>query len=103
MPETSKDIKTILTSDAQVDIQNVVNDPKVLKLYGNGFTFGHSLSDATIVIQLGTTPVALLNLSFIALKTLSVSLADLISQIEANLGEPIKDIATLRNNVIKKQ
>ena len=43
-----------------LDIDTVLNNPSVLKLYGNGFTVGHSLSDASVLIQVGKAPIAVL-------------------------------------------
>lgn len=74
------------------DIDAVINNPSVPKLYANGFTFAHSLSDASIVVQLGKNPIAVLNLSFTTLKTLYNSLGELIPNIEKGMGQKFLDM-----------
>lgn len=81
-----------------LDVETILADPKIPKLYGNGFTIGHSMADATIVIQTGKTPIATLSLSFISLKSLYISLGGAIANIERGLGEPIPEIKDLLVN-----
>ena len=97
MESFSKEQLTATT--AVQDINGLVHDPNVVKIYGNGFTFGFSLSDASIVVQMGPVPVAMLSLSLTSLKTLAVALNDTITQIEANIGEPIKSIQEIKQNI----
>lgn len=92
-------VKKLTENVAVSDIQTLIADPKIQKIYGNGFTFGFSLSDASIVIQHGPVPVALLTLSFTSLKTLSIALNEVISQIERDLGEPIKGIQAIKETI----
>lgn len=89
-----------------IDIDSVINNPSVPKLYANGFTFAHSFSDASIVVQLGKNPVAVLNLSFTTLKTLYNSLGELIPAIEKGVGQKfldIKETSIVWQNNIDKQ
>lgn len=97
------EIKEILSRQQKpLDIEELNADRNILKIYGNGFNVGFSLSDATIVIQLGSTPVAILNLSHIALKSLAGNLLQSIEAIEKTIGEPIKSIQDYKSGLIKK-
>jgi hypothetical protein len=79
-----------------IDIESLIADPKILKLYGNSFVIGNSLSDASIVIQQGRTSIAVLTVSLTTLKSLHTALQQAIHTIEKGLGTPLLDAASLR-------
>ncbi|MDD5158177.1 hypothetical protein [Sulfurimonas sp.] len=56
------------------------------EIYFNGFEVGFSNSDASIHLRRNSETVALLNMSFGTLKTLSIFLTDLINDIEDRTG-----------------
>ncbi len=94
------EIKKQLTSPTPVpDLVALISDKNIPKIYGNGFSAGLSLSDATLIIQMGPVPVALLNMSFTTLKTLSITINDLIEQVEQTTGEPLKGIQDIKKNL----
>jgi hypothetical protein len=81
---------SILPSNLSVDA--VIGDPRIPKVYANGFLFGHSLSDASVIFQIGNNPQVVVNMSFTTLKTLSKGLNEIVAQVEKGLGSPIPDI-----------
>lgn len=56
------------------------------EIYFNGFEIGFSNSDASIHLRRNSETVALLNMSFGTMKTLSIFLNDLITDIESRTG-----------------
>ena len=92
MADDKKSIQTIpKLEDQNLDFEFLKVSPHVVKIYANSFAIGYSISDATVVMQNGRTPVAMLNTSFTALKSLSGALIETIALIEKNLGQPILD------------
>lgn len=59
-------------------------------LYANGFVVTGSNSDVMVALELNGTPVATLNLSFTAAKSLVVSLGGQIAQLEEFMGQEIR-------------
>lgn len=60
-----------------------------LSLYVNGLQIGLGTADVTTVLQLNGKSIGVLNMSFTTAKTLSVMLAQAISQLEATTGQEI--------------
>jgi hypothetical protein len=75
-----------------VNMDSVISNPNIPKIYANGFIFGHSFTDVAIIFQQGSTSVASITMAFATLKSLNKSLNDLIAQIEKGVGHPIADI-----------
>ncbi|MBC8180358.1 hypothetical protein H8E88_04460 [candidate division KSB1 bacterium] len=69
--------------------EEAMQDFDVPKIYSNGFISGLSQNDVTILLQLNSKPAAVMNLSYTTAKTLSVTLAKLIKDLEEKTGNII--------------
>ena len=65
-------------------------DPSTARLYANGFTLGLTNADAYIVLQQFGRPIAVVNMSYTLLKTLSEKLQTMVADWEAKTGETLQ-------------
>lgn len=70
-------------SDPHVDRIRRALESDVPKIYFNGFVNGFGTGDVTCVLERNGLPVGILNMSYTVAKTLSTSLAQLISGLES--------------------
>jgi len=93
----NNDINQIgINENVKLDILSIVNDPKVPKFFANGFFVGHSLTEATLITQVGGTPNSVIFMSFASLKALHQTLGGLVKNIEKGLGHEIEDLQELQ-------
>ena len=74
------------------DINEELKNKEIPKIYTNGFTFGHTTTDVTIILQLGQNSVGAVMMDYTTLKTLNKAIENILSQAEIGLGRPIKAI-----------
>ena len=82
----------------KLDFDTVIANERIPKIFANGFLLAHSLTDATIITQIGETPTAAIFMSFPALKNLHKTLSGIITNIEKGLGHEIEDIKTIQDS-----
>lgn len=82
----------------KLDFDTVIANERIPKIFANGFLLAHSLTDATIITQIGATPTAAIFMSFPALKNLHKTLSGIITNIEKGLGHEIEDIKTIQDS-----
>jgi hypothetical protein len=86
MEQPSKEQQAIAT------IQKIVTSPAIPRFYANGFMTAKTATDAFIVAQVNGAALFIMNVSFMSLKNLHVSLGKMIEEVEKETGEikPLK-------------
>jgi hypothetical protein len=79
-------------ANTPINVDEIVSNSNVPKIYSNSFAFGNTLTDVTAVFHLNKSPVAVIIMDFTAVKTLYKSLGLVIGNIEKGLGHEIKDM-----------
>lgn len=98
MAENQHDMSTVpQLGTEKLDFNAIIANENLPKYFANGFSVAHSLTDATIISQIGVTPTALIFMSFPALKDLHKSLGGIIANIEKGLGQEINDTKTIQD------
>src|SRR5688500_14554550 len=73
--------------EARACLERALSGPSVPKLYANGFSLGLGNADTWILFGRTGQPVALMNLSYTAAKTLHQKLGRLVAEFEARAGQ----------------
>ena len=92
MAEQEKNVSSI--GLMKIDFNAVVENERIPKYYGNSFSMGNSLTEATMIVQVGATPVAVVFMSFASLKTLHGVMGSVIANVEKGMGIQIEDVPT---------
>jgi hypothetical protein len=74
--------QALIKIDATADINAVLANPTVPKIYANTFTCSHSFTDITVVLQQIALPVGALLMSFNSAKSLLAQLQAVIDNVE---------------------
>lgn len=80
------------SDDVKVLIEGALDNPEIPKLYANGFVSALGNSDVLVVLLQNQRPIASLNLSYTAAKTLSGRLIQLIKSLERVTGNTIMTV-----------
>ena len=86
------------TFDARIDEALASDAPKI---YFNGYVNNLSTGDVLLVLERSGQPVAVLNMSFTVAKSLSVSLGQLVAQLEAVTGRTMLTTAEVEASAKK--
>ncbi len=101
MTENQSTKGLIVVENKQADLNSIINDPRVPKVYANGFLVGNSITDVTLISQTGGAPSAVIFMTFTSLKALQKNIDAVIKNIEKGLGEPIEDLVALNERFNK--
>lgn len=86
-----------------IKMESIILNPTIPKIYANGFSIGFTASDAHIILQLNSIPIAVINLSIITAKTLQKSLTTTIGDFEKQTGIQFNDIFEIQEGLQKNQ
>jgi hypothetical protein len=84
----------------QLQLQAALQSP-AHKIYANGFMMGQSPTDMLVVLLHNGTPTSILNLSYIAAKSLSIELANNITRFEKATGQVIPTAHEVNEKISK--
>ena len=73
----------------QENIDEIVNDPDIKRIYANGFTIFVGNSDFGVILKTNNKTTHVLNISYTLAKTLHVKLHQMISRLEESTNHEI--------------
>ncbi len=80
------------------DVNALVKNPAIIKIYSNGLQCGFTLTEAHIVFKEHNAPLAVVNIPLPMVKLLHVQLGKLISTYEKITNSQIKTLEELNPN-----
>ena len=85
-----------------IQIESVLPNPAVPKLYANGFTVGLSAMDVHVIMQINAFPVGVVNMSLASAKSLYDALGQLIILYQERTGTIIESSAEIQKKLLSK-
>lgn len=80
--DEQKDNTPATSAQLNAELQALVSNPSIPKMYTNSFACALGTGDVTITLKSSNVPIAVLSLSFTGAKTLSLKLQELINHLE---------------------
>lgn len=103
--QQDKSIKVpeMANSNRAYNFSELLADNNIPKIYTNGVVLANSLTDVSLILQIGDVPTAVIIMPFATLKGFNNALNEFIPKLEAKMGEEIKDINLIREHWIKEK
>jgi hypothetical protein len=70
------------------------------KFYINGYGFAQTAADLSVVLQLHSQPIGVVNMSYTTAKSLLVDLTTILEKFEKSTGDKIKTFAELNSKMV---
>ncbi len=86
---------------AAIEMDKILSDDSIPKIYANGFFSALTNSDLAIVLKVGAKVNGVLSLSFNTAKTLAFQLAEIINAVESATGSKISTIPEVSRGLEK--
>lgn len=90
-----------ISSVVPLNFQELLNDNSINNLYINGFSMGHTLTEAHLILMEHGKPKAIAQMPLTIVKTLAVGLNNLVSSFEETTKQQVKSLEEIQNSQLE--